>query len=141
MRSNNDVKTIHQILNESLKKTFPELDSFVKNIDKFNGYLVKMKNYYPDIDRPSMEIENLKRRLKSKWDEISRDENINNDEYVLLKDDYEDFIRFLEKIEEGLTFLDTVTLKDGAEKGLTTYIKLIKKTEAKYNVLDSRFKT
>lgn len=141
MRSNNDVKTIHQILNESLKKTFPELDSFVKNIDKFNSYLVKMKNYYPDIDRPSMEIENLKRRLKSKWDEISRDENINNDEYVLLKDDYEDFIRFLEKIEEGLTFLDTVTLKDGAEKGLTTYIKLIKKTEAKYNVLDSRFKS
>lgn len=141
MRNNNDVKTIHQILNESLKKTFPELDSFVKNIDKFNSYLVKMKNYYPDIDRPSMEIENLKRRLKSKWDEISRDENINNDEYVLLKDDYEDFIRFLEKIEEGLTFLDTVTLKDGAEKGLTTYIKLIKKTEAKYNVLDSRFKS
>lgn len=141
MRSNNDVKTIHQILNESLKKTFPELDSFVKNIDKFNSYLVKMKNYYPDIDRPSMEIENLKRRLKSKWDEISRDENINNDEYVLLKDDYEDFIGFLEKIEEGLTFLDTVTLKDGAERGLTTYIKLIKKIEAKYNALDSRFKS
>lgn len=141
MRSNNDVKTIHQILNENLKKTFPELDSFVKNIEKFNGYLVKMKNYYPDIDRPSMEIENLKRRLKSKWDEISRDENINNDEYVLLKDDYEDFIGFLEKIEEGLTFLDTVTLKDGAEKGLTTYIKLIKKIEAKYNALDSRFKS
>lgn len=134
-------KSIYQILSEGMNKKFPYLSEFVKNAEKFNKYLLKVKDYYPEVDPALTEINNLKRELKSRWDELSRDENINNDEYVMLKDDYEDFIRFIEKIEENLTILDTMTLKDGAEIGLTVYIKLIKKVEAKYNALDSRFKS
>lgn len=134
-------KSIYQILSEGMNKKFPSLSEFVKNAEKFNKYLLKVKDYYPEVDPALTEINNLKRELKSRWDELSRDENINNDEYVMLKDDYEDFIRFIEKIEENLTILDTMTLKDGAEIGLTVYIKLIKKVEAKYNALDSRFKS